>query len=54
MSATGFGSGQAFIGTGGTNTVSADVRLAIGKPNTPYNVRLIQGPRPANAAVQCR
>ena len=34
------------IGTGGSNAVTADVRLAIGKPNTPYNVRLIQGPRP--------
>ncbi len=43
--ATGFGSGQAFINTSG-NTVTADVHLAIGQPNTPYNVRLIQGPRP--------
>ncbi|MGH3674792.1 MAG: hypothetical protein ACRDU5_03465 [Mycobacterium sp.] len=46
VSATGFGSGQAFIGTGGSNTVTAEVRLGIGKPNTPYNVRVIQVPRP--------
>jgi hypothetical protein len=46
ISATGFGSGQAFIGTGGGNTVDATVNLAIGRPNTPYQVRLIQGPRP--------
>ena len=46
--AAGNGFSQAFIGTGGTNTVTADVHLAIGKPNTPYNVRLIQGPRPAS------
>ena len=46
VSASGSGSGQASIGTGGSNAVTADVRLAIGKPNTPYNVRLIQGPRP--------
>ena len=45
VSAAGFGSGQAFINTSG-NTVTADVHLAIGQPNTPYNVRLIQGPRP--------
>ena len=46
VSAMGGGSGQVFIGTGGTSTVTADVHLAIGKPNTPYNVRLIQVPRP--------
>jgi hypothetical protein len=40
------GSGTAVIGTGGTNTVTADVFLMIAKPNTPYQVRLIQGPRP--------
>ena len=44
----GNGNSQAFIGTGGTSTVTADVRLAVGKPNTPYNVRLIQVPRPAS------
>jgi hypothetical protein len=40
------GSGQATIATGGSNTVTADVFLMIGTPNTPYQVRLIQGPRP--------
>jgi hypothetical protein len=45
VSATGFGSAQAFIGTGGSNTVTAEVRLAIAKPNTAYNVRVIQLPR---------
>lgn len=45
VDATGFGDGQVVIGTGGTNTVTADVHLAIGIPNTPYQVRLIQGPR---------
>ena len=48
VSAIGVGSGQAFIGTGGTNTVTADIHFAIGRPNTPYNVRLIQGPRPGS------
>jgi hypothetical protein len=48
VNATGFGSGQVFIGTGGTDTVTADVHLAIGRPNTPYQVRLIQGPRPGS------
>ena len=42
------GSGQATIGTGGSNTVTADVYLMIGTPNTPYQVRLIQGPRPGS------
>ncbi|MGZ6780790.1 MAG: hypothetical protein ACXVGO_17570 [Mycobacterium sp.] len=46
VDATGFGNGQASIGTGGTKTVTADVHLAIGIPNTAYQVRLIQGPRP--------
>ena len=53
IDATGFGDGQATIGTGGTNSVTAEVHLAIGIPNTPYQVRLIQGPRsgaqPCNA-----
>ena len=48
VNATGFGSGHVFIGTGGTDTVTADVHLAIGRPNTPYQVRLIQGPRPGS------
>jgi hypothetical protein len=53
---TATGSGQTVIGTGGSNTVTATVDFAIGKPNTPYQVRLIQGPRPGtqkcNAADQ--
>ncbi len=44
----GNGNSQVFIGTGGTSTVTADVHLAVGKPNTAYNVRLIQVPRPAS------
>ena len=48
VSAMGAGSGQVFIGTAGTSTVTADVHFAIGTPNTPYNVRLIQVPRPAS------
>ena len=48
MPPAGNGNSQAFIGTGGTSTVTADVHLAVGKPNTPYNVRLIQVPRPAS------
>jgi hypothetical protein len=46
VDATGFGSGTSTIGTGGSNTVTADVFLFVGIPNTPYQVRLIQGPRP--------
>ena len=46
VNATGDASGTAVIGTGGTNTVTADVFIMIGNPNTPYQVRLIQGPRP--------
>ena len=46
VSPTGAGSGTAVIGTGGTNTVTAEVFLAIAIPNTPYQVRLIQGPLP--------
>jgi hypothetical protein len=42
------GSAQATIGTGGSNTVTADVFLMIATPNTPYQVRLIQGPRPGS------
>ena len=48
VNAAGFGSGQTFIGSGGSNTVTAEVHFAIGQPNTPYNVRLIQGPRPGS------
>jgi hypothetical protein len=46
VSATGDAGGTAVIGTGGTNTVTADVFLMIGIPDTAYQVRLIQGPRP--------
>ena len=46
IDSSGDGSARATIGTGGTRTVTADVFLAIGKRGTPYQVRLIQGPRP--------
>jgi hypothetical protein len=49
VDATGFGSGTATIGTGGSGTVTAEVFLGVGIPNTPYQVRLIQGPRPGSA-----
>ena len=45
VSATGFGSGDALIGTS-PDRVTADVRLATAEPNTRYTVRLIQVPRP--------
>lgn len=45
VSATGFGSGASTISSDGA-TVTADVFLMIGQPNTPYRVRLIQAPRP--------
>jgi hypothetical protein len=45
VAATGFGSGTSTISSDGA-TVTADVFLMIGRPNTPYQVRLIQGPRP--------
>jgi hypothetical protein len=48
VSATGDASATAVIGTGGTNTVTADVFLMIGIPDTAYQVRLIQGPRPGS------
>src|SRR3954462_2274262 len=41
----GFGSGTSTIRSDGA-TVTADVFLMVGRPNTPYQVRLIQGPRP--------
>jgi hypothetical protein len=44
VSATGFGSASALIGTNGAQ-VSAQVNLAIAQPNTRYTVRLIQVPR---------
>jgi hypothetical protein len=46
VSATGFATAQAFIGTGGSDTVTAEVRMAIGKRNYAYGVRVIQVPRP--------
>jgi hypothetical protein len=46
VSATGFANAQAFIGTGGSDTVTAEIRMAIGKPNYAYGVRVIQVPRP--------
>jgi hypothetical protein len=45
VSATGFGSASALIGTTSANQVSAQVNLAIAQPNTRYTVRLIQVPR---------
>jgi hypothetical protein len=45
VSANGFGSGTSTISSNGTS-VTADVFLMIGIPNTAYQVRLIQGPRP--------
>ncbi|RDH80515.1 hypothetical protein DVS77_01585 [Mycolicibacterium moriokaense] len=47
VSANGFGSGTSTISSDGA-TVSADVFLMIGIPNTAYEVRLIQGPRPGS------
>ncbi len=46
VSASGYGSGFALIGTD-SNKVTAEVHLALGTPNTPYHVRLIQVPRPS-------
>jgi hypothetical protein len=45
VNAVGTAYGNVTIGTGGTQTVTAHVTMAIGVPNTPYQVRLIQGPR---------
>jgi hypothetical protein len=45
VSAVGTAHGQVVIGTGGTHTVTARVDMSIAAPNTPYQVRLIQGPR---------
>ncbi|MDX1885772.1 hypothetical protein [Mycolicibacterium sp. 120270] len=41
------GSGHEIISTGAGNTVTATVNFGILRPNTPYQVRLIQGPRSA-------
>lgn len=43
---TATGSGQATISTAGSNTVTATVNMGVLRPFTPYQVRLIQGPRP--------
>lgn len=42
--------GRAFaeLTTPGSNTVAASVTIATGMPNTHYNVRIIQVPRPSN------
>lgn len=45
MHPSGFGTGYAVIGRSG-NTVTAEVRIAVARPNTSYVVRLIQMPRP--------
>jgi hypothetical protein len=50
VSATGFGSGTSTVTANGAN-ISAEVFLMIGQPNTPYQVRLIQGPR--SGAQRC-
>jgi hypothetical protein len=47
VNATGAAHVEATI-TGSSSTVTADVFLSIGEPNTPYQVRLIQGPRPGS------
>lgn len=44
VDATGYGRGVAHLSTSG-NTVTADVDLATGVPNTVYDVRIIQTPR---------
>lgn len=49
---TGTGSGSAEIGAPDAGTVRADVRLQTAHPNTVYQVRLIQTPRPSVAT--CR
>lgn len=47
VSARGFGRGFALVSTGGSNEVVAEVHLETARGNTPYNVRLIQLPRPS-------
>lgn len=44
----GDGRGVANISSAGSNAVSAEVRLEAAWPNTLYNVRLIQAPRPSS------
>lgn len=45
MPPSGNATGFAAIGRSG-NTVTAEVRMSLARPNTPYTVRLIQMPRP--------
>src|SRR3954462_8498819 len=45
VAATGFGSGTSTTRSDAP-TVTADFFLMVGRPNTPYQVTLIQGPRP--------
>jgi hypothetical protein len=47
IDASGFGDARATITASG-GAVTADVFLAVGRPDTPYQVRLIQGPRPGS------
>ncbi|MDV3126089.1 hypothetical protein M1247_14265 [Mycobacterium sp. 21AC1] len=46
---TGYGSAVAHIGTPASGTVSADVQIQTSQPDTAYQVRLIQLPRPASS-----
>jgi hypothetical protein len=46
VSARGFATGEAFVTSSGSE-VTADVRVATATPNTAYNVRLVQLPRPS-------
>lgn len=46
---TGWGSATAHIGTPDPGTVSAQVYMQTAQPNTAYQVRVIQMPRPASA-----
>jgi hypothetical protein len=48
VNATGTAHAEGVVGTGGSDTVTADVYVSIGNPDTPYQVRLIQGPRPGS------
>jgi hypothetical protein len=47
----GKGSGQAVISKAGSNKVVAQVQLIAAEPQTHYNVRLIQSPRPSAGCV---
>jgi hypothetical protein len=43
-----YGVAFAVLTTPGSNTVAANVTIATGQPNTYYNARIIQVPRPSN------